>query len=472
MRSFFILDFYLTIFLASLSIVLFFISYFINLKWGIIISIFVFMVQFGIYRFNLVDTSAPEVFEAMVGKRVEMVGRIVDEPDIRENNQKLVIEVVAEDEQTKILVTTGFGVDYKYGDELNFSGKLQKPENFITDTGKEFDYVNYLKKDGIYYVMNYVNAEVVSSGHGSFIQSFLFSVKEKFLEKINFSINEPESLLMGGLILGEKASFSQELRQQFVDTGTIHIVALSGYNVTIVAEWIMKLFAFLPVQAGIGLGIFTILLFVLMSGSGSTALRAGIMAVLALVARATGRNYDVARALVLAGVFMILVNPYVLVYDVSFQLSFIATVAVIFVAPRIEKYFQWVTEKFELRDIISVTCAAYIFVLPFILYKMGNLSLVALPANVLVLPFIPFTMMMGFITGFVGLIWYGFSVPVGFLAYLFLHYELRVISLLSSFAFASLSIPNFPLLLTLLVYTYFLHVLFGRSIQEFFTEPF
>ncbi len=470
MRSFFIVNFHFTVFLASLSVILFFINYFTKLKWGVVIFVFVFALSLGILRFNVVDKPAPDVFESQVDERVNLVGEVVDEPDIRENNQKLIIEVVEGSMKTKVLVTAGLGVDYKYGDELNFSGKLQKPENFITDTGKEFDYINYLKKDGIYYVMNYVNLEVVSHGNGNFLKSILFSIKEKFLEKINFAISEPENLLMGGLILGEKASFSQELRQQFVDTGTIHIVALSGYNVTIVAEWIMKLFAFLPVQAGIGLGILTILLFVLMSGGGSTALRAGIMAVLALVARATGRNYDVARALILAGVFMILVNPYVLVYDVSFQLSFIATVAVIFVAPRIEKYFQWVTEKFELRDIISVTCAAYVFVLPFILYKMGNLSLVALPTNVLVLPFIPFTMLLGFITGALGLVWYGFAIPAGFVAYLFLHYELSVISIFASFAWASIAFPNFPLLLTILIYAYFIYRLFGRNIWKFFTE--
>src|SRR3989338_2386576 len=148
-------------------------------------------------------------------------------------------------------------------------------------------------------------------------------MRKKFLEKMNFAIKSPENLLMSGLILVEKASFSQELRKSFVDTGTIHIIALSGYNVTIVAEWFMKLFSFLPKNLGIGMGIFTILLFVLMTGGSSTAIRAGIMATLVLVARATGRNYDVARALILAGVFMILLNPFVLVYDVSFQLSFI-----------------------------------------------------------------------------------------------------------------------------------------------------
>ncbi|MEK7459528.1 MAG: ComEC/Rec2 family competence protein, partial [Patescibacteria group bacterium] len=296
--------------------------------------------------------------------------------------------------------------------------------------------------------------------------------KEKFLEKINFTIQNPESLLMGGLILGERASFSDELREKFINTGTIHIVALSGYNITIVAEWIMKLFKFLPLNFGIGVGIFSIIFFVLMTGGVSTAVRAGIMAVLVLIARATGRTYDVGRALLLTAVIMIIFNPMILRYDVSFQLSFIATVGVIYFTPKIEKYFLWVTKRFGLRDVFSVTTAAYIFVLPFILYKMGNLSLVAIPANILILPFIPFTMLLGFLTGFVGLISYFIAIPFGYISYLLLHYELGVIDILSSIPFASFSIPNFPFILVILIYAYFIYRLFGRDIKKFFTfEP-
>jgi competence protein ComEC len=279
---------------------------------------------------------------------------------------------------------------------------------------------------------------------------------------------------MGGLILGEKSAFSEELRTSFVNTGTIHIVALSGYNVTIVAEWLMKIFNqiyFLPNNFGIFMGIFSIILFVLMTGASSTAIRAGIMAILVLVARLTGRNYDVGRALILAGVFMIMLNPFVLVYDVSFQLSFIATIAVIFFTPRIEKYFLWLPKTFGLRDIISVTSAAYIFVCPFILYKMGNLSIVALPTNILVLPFIPLTMFFGFLTGIAGVIWDAFAIPFGYIGYVFLHYELWIISFFSSIPFASISIPDFPLIVTLTIYIYFVYMLFGRNIKSFFTSP-
>lgn len=421
----------------------------------------------------MADVGAPAVFESQVGAKVNLTGEIVDEPDLRENNQKITVETIFNEEKTKILVSVNLGEDLKYGDNINFSGKLEKPENFTTDQGKEFDYINYLRKDGIFFLMNYATVGVVSRGSGSFIKSALFSVKEDFLNKINFAIRSPESLLMGGLILGEKSQFDQSLRQSFVDTGTIHIVALSGYNVTIVAEWIMKLFKqipFIPKNFGIGMGIFAIILFVLMTGGSSTAIRAGIMATLALVARATGRNYDVARALILAGVFMIILNPLLLVYDVSFQLSFIATVAVIFLAPRIEKYFQWVTEKFQLRDIITVTCAAYIFVAPFILYKMGNFSLVALPANLLVLPFIPLTMMLGFMTGLTGLLWYILAAPLGFISFLFLHYELSTIAFLSRLPFAAFTISNFPLWITIVIYVYFFYRIFGRNIKKFFSE--
>src|SRR3989344_762027 len=451
LRSFLFFNFYFVLFILLLAGAL--LLYFSLLKnfsalkyrWDIISVIFILTFCLGIFRFHIADRPAPQV--------VSTKGEIVDEPDIRENNQKLVIKT----KETKILVTTSVGNNYSYGDEVVFKGKLEKPQNFITDQGKEFDYVNYLRKDGIFYVMNYPEIKIISQGNGNFIKSILFSIKNKFLEKINLSIRSPENLLMGGLILGEKASFSEELRKSFIDTGTIHIVALSGYNITIVAEWFMKLFSFLPINFGISAGILAILLFVLMTGGASTAIRAGIMATLVLYARASGRNYDVARALLFAGVIMILINPFVLAYDVSFQLSFIATIALIFFTPKVEKYFLWVPKHFKLRDIVSVTFAVYIFVLPFILYKMGNLSLVALPANVLILPFIPLTMILGFLTGLFGVINYFFSVPFGYISYLILHYELGVINFFSQIPFASLIIPDFPFWLTLLIYAYFFY---------------
>lgn len=472
LRSFVFVNpyFLLSIFILSIFLLLF--TYFTKLKWGIIFTVFVLTFSIGVWRFHLSDKPIPFVFENLVGQRTTFVGYIIDDPEQRENNQKLTVKVKKDEDSVKILISTDQTSVYKYGDYLSFSGVLEEPENFLTDQGKVFDYVNYLHKDGITYLMYYPEIEVLSSGHGNFLKSILFTFKNKFLEKINLSIRHPENLLMGGLILGERAPFNEKLRQNFIDTGTIHIVALSGYNITIVAEWFMKIFAYFPQGLGVSAGIFSIFLFILMTGGTSTALRAGIMASLALYARWSGRHYAAARALLLAGVIMVLINPMILVFDVSFQLSFLATFALIFLTPKVEKYFLWIPKSFGLRDVSSVTFAVYIFVLPFIIYKMGNLSLVALLANILILPFIPITMIFGFITGALGFLHYFISVPAGILSYVLLHYELGVIGLLAKIPYASISIPDFPLLLTIAIYFYFTYKLFSRVIKNFFTEPF
>ena len=201
---------------------------------------------FGVLKVLWFPILPPSYFENQVGEKVELSGLIVDDPEHKENNQKIVVQVKEEGYKTNILTTVPLGEGFKYGDSVIISGKLEKPENFITDTGKEFDYIHYLAKEGIYYLLNYPDIEIVSVGGGNRIKTFLFQAKNKFLEKINYAILGQENLLMAGLILGEKASFSQEQRQEFIDTGTIHIVALSGYNITIVAEWIIRNISFYP----------------------------------------------------------------------------------------------------------------------------------------------------------------------------------------------------------------------------------
>jgi competence protein ComEC len=472
-QDFFFANYNLIYFLLFLAFCLFLYFIFISRqnKWGIIFSVFILCISLGLFRFYFYNKNIPTFLENKIEQKIELTGIISDDVDMRDYNQKLLVTVQNPEDKKqdlKILLTTDFEQTFNYGDEIKFYGILEKAENFVTDQEKTFDYINYLKKDNILYLINYPKINILENKQASFIKANLFKIKSSFVKKINALIPSPENLLMNGLILGEKSSFDQNLRNSFVNTGTIHIVALSGYNVTIIAEWIMQLFKFLPYGIGIWFGIVAIILFVIMSGAGATALRAGIMAVLMLFARATGRNYDVARALILAAVVMTFLNPMILYYDISFQLSFIATVAVIYFTPKIEKYFYWITENFGLRDIVTVTTAAYIFVLPFILYKMGNLSVVALPTNILVLPFIPFTMLLGFLSGIFSFIWYLLAAPFGYIAYFLLHYELFIIKFFGSLPFAAFTIKNFPLIITVLIYLYFIYLIFWKDMKGFF----
>ena len=429
----------------------------------IIFSIFALTFFLGVLRFNLAQKPPPENFERQVGKIISLSGLIIDEPAKSESGVKLTLET--DSPKTGIVIFAKNDGGYRYGDKIEVTGSLEKPKNFMTDQGLEFDYVNYLRKDGIFYAMRNPGIKILSSGHGNIVKSILFSIKEQFSSVIAKTIPAPESIVMGGIILGERYAFSQSLRQLFMDTGTIHIVTIGGYHVTLVAQWIMKIFGFLPRYAGIGAGIVSIFLYILVTGGAQTSIRAGIMAALALVAQLTGRMYTAGHALIVAAIVMILINPFVLVYDVSFELSFMATIAVIFLSPRIEPYFQFLPWKW-LRNIVAITFSMYAFALPFILYRMGTLSLVSLPANILIVPLLPLTMITGFLTGFAGLISPALAILPGKIAFELLHYQITAISILAHLPFAALTIPDFPLALVVVIYVIFSWVLFREYKYE------
>ena len=228
---------------------------------------------------------------------------------------------------------------------------------------------------------------------------------------------------------------------------------------TIVANTLRAGLAEIPALGpafGTAAGIVGIVLFVAMTGLQSSAIRAGIMATIALIARSNGRQYAAFRALMLAAGVMILYDPKYLVYDVSFQLSFLATLGILFLTPLLSKAMHKVPEKvlyaIPLRETIATTLGAQLSVLPFILYKMGTLSLIALPANMLVLPAIPISMGLGAIVGFLGMLSTALSVPFAYATHLLLQYLIRTITFLAHVPFASVTVPQFPLWICIWLY--------------------
>jgi competence protein ComEC len=216
----------------------------------------------------------------------------------------------------------------------------------------------------------------------------------------------------------------------------------------------MKVFGLIFSQTvSIIFGMFVILLFIIMTGASATAIRAGIMATIMLLGRITGRSYLAGRALVIAGLLMIAYNPRVLI-DMSFQLSFIATGGVLFVTPKVLNWFKFLPMRFGFREMIASTVAATISVLPILLYLTGILSIVSLPANALILLFIPTIMFFVFVTGTLGFISPLLAIPFGYITYLMLSYMLFVIHFFGSLPFASVTIHSFPLFLTILIYIF------------------
>jgi competence protein ComEC len=135
-------------------------------------------------------------------------------------------------------------------------------------------------------------------------------------------------------------------------------------------------------------------------------------------------------------------NPFVLVYDPGFQLSFLATFGLIFLSPVFEKKLMFVSEKFALREIVSSTFATQVFVFPLLMYKVGYISVVAPLVNILVLPVVPFAMLLGFVVGVFGIISFYFAVPFSFLAHLIFSYIFLVVGFFAKMPFSSVSLPN------------------------------
>ncbi len=417
-------------------------------------------VAFGIVRFDISEAGKKDpALLSYVNQKVVFQGVVSDEPDEREDSLRLVVEttnVSAQGNQypvsARVLVVSSLYPKIKYGDEVEVSGVLTVPKNFADQNGRIFDYQGYLAKESVYFQVFRPTVTVLGGDKGNPLVAKLFAGKQIFLQKIAEELPEPHSSLLGGLIVGAKRSLGENLLEDFRKAGVIHIVVLSGYNITIVAEAVMKFFSFLPRFAGQLFGAFSIVLFAILTGGSATVVRASIMALLVILAKVVSRKYHITRALIFAGVLMILQNPKILVFDSSFQLSFMSTLALIYVSPLVEKKFSFVTEKFGLRSVVVATLSTQIFVLPMLLYKMGELSLVALPTNLLILSIIPATMFFGFFAGVFSFVSKLVAFPFSFITYGLLEYELKVVEFFAHLPFASLKISFFPLWLAVAVY--------------------
>jgi len=414
-----------------------------NLVMIFYLALFLFSFGAGVFRMTLNNQATPSfALDTYLGNPISITGTIDAEPDIRDKETRLVVFT----QGTKLLVTTGLYPRFMYGDTVTLIGTLQRPKAFETDTGRSFDYPAYLAKDGIYYMMTRPKVDLISHNNGSIVKVWLFNFKKSFIGKIAEIVPEPYASLLSGLLLGGKQSLGKDLLDDFKRVGIIHIVVLSGYNITVVGDAIMKTFSFLPRVFGMSFGAISIILFALMTGGGATVVRASIMALLVVLAGATGRTYDITRALFIAGFLMVLHNPAILVFDPSFQLSFMATLGLVTLAPLIKSHLTFVTERFGLREIVSATLATQVFVLPLLLYNTGQLSLVALPINLLILPTVPFTMFFGFLAGVMAFISVYLALPFAGLAYALLFYQISLVTFVASFPFASISVPTISFL--------------------------
>ncbi len=410
-------------------------------------------VMLGMVRVLCVPMEVPAPFVPLVDTPVQLSGTIVRDPDIRETAQRVTVRVEREGVLTNVLVVAPLYPRLSYADRVQIAGTLTYPKAFETDGGRSFDYPHFLAKDGVFVLIQRAQVTIQATELSVLerVPRALFAIRRAFARGVSHALPEPESSLAVGLIAGGKQGLGNELLEAFTVSGLLPIVVLSGYNVMIVAEAVLRSLRFLPRVGATGVAGIVILLFVLASGAGASAVRAGVMAGVGLFARATGRTYDALRALVFVFVLMLAHNPLLLLYDPGFQFSVIATLGLIVGSPLVSKRLTWVKSG-VLREVLATTISAQLFVLPLLLFETGNLSFIAVPANILVLPVVPFAMLLSFVAGVVGLL-VPFAAPiVGLPAYALLHYIVSVARVAAELPLAHTIIPAFPFVVVLLLY--------------------
>ncbi|MFZ2882398.1 MAG: ComEC/Rec2 family competence protein, partial [Candidatus Moraniibacteriota bacterium] len=258
-------------FIFLLALILFFIFYKNKLvmlaTFCILIFIFGFwLTQKKIDKINSFKNSPQEI--DFSGRGVILV-----EPKIKETRQEIIF--APENKNYNILIQESIYQNYTYGEELQLACKLETPKN---REDSDFDYQAYLAREDIFYLCQKPKIEKTGKNQGNFFYASIIKLKNKFSANISALIPSPESGLLEGLIIGGDDKLSKKIQDNFSRTGMTHIVAVSGYNITIVAQYLMLIGIFFGLwrQQAFWFALLGVWIFILMTGFPASAIRAGV----------------------------------------------------------------------------------------------------------------------------------------------------------------------------------------------------
>ncbi len=401
--------------------------------WGVWLMIGLVI---GNWRLGVVTKIPVDDVSNWLDQTVSIQGIIINDPEITADATSFTVQVEAVDEAIasgKLLVKTRRYPTYQYGNKLNLIGRVSLPSGET-----ESSYSKYLARFNIYARCDFPEIALEQEFVGQPIWRWLYGIKHYWLNLATQVMPEPTSGLLSGLLLGIKAALPEELLNNFNATGLTHIIALSGFNISIVAGAILGLLRWLPLTVRLSGAIVVIWWFVLLTGAAPSALRAAIMGMLILLAGLVGRLADVTISLCLTVAAMVLANPKILLGDIGFQLSFLATIGIIYLSPIIEHIYQ--KHLPVMKGLLGPTLSALIMVTPILMVNFGRISLIAPLTNVLVVPLIPLAMVLGFAAMVGGMLQTDLGLVLGWLAWAPLKLIVILVNYFSAFPFASINI--------------------------------
>jgi competence protein ComEC len=422
-----------------------------------LVSACLLVAMLGALRYPLAPTFGAVDVAFYNGRGVVTVrGVVADEPDVGDQGTNLRLEASRlrdeagwHDVRGTVLVYVPHYPAYRYGDELEVTGKLETPPEFA-----DFSYRDYLARQDVYAQMRRPRVELVGSDRGNPFWTALYAFKQRAGSVIAALVPEPEASLLTGILLGVDRGIPADLRADFNRTSTSHIIAISGFNISIIAGMLIALATRLVGRnRAAPIAIAGVWAYTLLVGASASVVRAAIMGSLYVFATVLGRQAFALASLAVAAFVMTLVSPTML-WDAGFQLSFAATLGLVLFTPPLEAGFEQGLARFieneraksivaMLNDALIVSLAAQITTLPIIVASFRQLSLVAPLANLLVLPAQPGVMLWGGLATIVGLVALPIAQPIAWVAWLFLTYTTRVVEFLASLPYAAIPVGSF-----------------------------
>jgi competence protein ComEC len=380
----------------------------------------------------------------------EIRGMVALSPDIRDKSTRLLLEVSSikldsgwRDVSGKALVFVPRYPEFEYGDIVQIQGEPVTPPQL-----DDFDYQGYLEHQGIYTTLAFPQIRVLEKGRGFTPLAWIYRLRASLARSLAEALPEPQAALAQGILLGLRGNIPDDLNQEFSRSGTSHLLAISGYNLTVMAGillavgvWLLGRKRYLYVWLALG----AIWFYTIITGLNPPVVRGAIMASIFLFAEALGRQRSAAAALALAAAIMAGVSPYIL-GDASFQLSVMAMAGLIFIHPIISGFGKkliarvlgeerwYVTLTNLIADMFSVSIAAIIAVWPLIAYYFGVFSWAG-PLATFLLTFIqPFIIVIGMAAALLGLITPIAGQIFGWVLWPFLAYMIAVVQWLGTSA--------------------------------------
>lgn len=355
-------------------------------------ALFVACFALGIWRYGQV-TIAPTglTIADAAGESARITGTVVSEVERHASGFRAVIgdmRVAGEPVEGKLLAWLPDAPEVAYGDTLSFECAPSLPEPI-----ESFRYDRYLRSRGILAVcFRPGNLEVLPSDGN--VVGTLLAVKRVVGDRLASVVPEPHASFLSGLLFGGSSSLSQDIRDDFASTGTSHILAASGFNVSLFTLVFLTWVTHTTLGRRRGAFATAALLAAYVAAAGATAavVRAALMGAVTLAGFVTRRKPSVLNMLLLALAAMLAWNPLLLRDDVGFQLSFVATAAMLLFAPRVEERCWFVPERLGLRASFAASLAAIVATLPILLWHFGSASLTAPVVNLIVLPLVPLAM--------------------------------------------------------------------------------